>query len=262
MHIAEAKRTLGSRITWLCDTMDNDLKHALGDRPNSEFILDPEGKIIEARQWSNPALLREDLVRLVGKVAKPTLVRNLNLKQLPPPEKAVTGVVKRVAMSGAMQPAKVEAIESPGDPLYAKLRAEFGGGKLYLGFFLDPLYKVHWNNEAPVLKYSIETPRGVTLSRSSGEGPKVAVKADADPREFLVDFSGRSSEPLRISVSYFACDDAETFCRLVKQEYLVTLERDPDGGNRRGLSRFGGRGRNSGPRRGDQNRNMRRPRFP
>ena len=39
-------------------------------------------------------------------------------------------------------------------PFYAKLRAEAepevlekGSGKLYLGFHLDPLYEVHWNNE-------------------------------------------------------------------------------------------------------------------
>ena len=47
MHIAEAKRTLGSEITWLADRMDNELKHALGNRPNSEFLLDPKGKVLK-----------------------------------------------------------------------------------------------------------------------------------------------------------------------------------------------------------------------
>ena len=31
MHVAEAKEKLKSRFTWLCDSMTNDLKHALGD---------------------------------------------------------------------------------------------------------------------------------------------------------------------------------------------------------------------------------------
>ena len=60
-----------------------------------------------------------------------------------------------------------------------------------------------------------------------------------DPREFLLEISGRSSDPIKVVVKYFACDDAETFCVPVTQEYLVSFERDLDGGNRRS---FGNRG--------------------
>lgn len=49
MHVREAKQRLGTRFRWLCDTMDNDLKHALGDRPNSEFVIDPEGRVVRKR---------------------------------------------------------------------------------------------------------------------------------------------------------------------------------------------------------------------
>ena len=48
MHVAEAKRTLGSSIEWLCDNMQNEFKQALGGAPNSQFVIDPEGKIISA----------------------------------------------------------------------------------------------------------------------------------------------------------------------------------------------------------------------
>ncbi len=58
LHVAEAKKKLGSRITWLCDTMANDLKHALGDAPNSEFVIGPDGHVIHARRWSSPEQLR------------------------------------------------------------------------------------------------------------------------------------------------------------------------------------------------------------
>lgn len=239
LHIAEAKRTLDTRFQWLCDTMDNDLKHTLGDRPNSEFLIDPSGRILVARPWSDPAQLRQDLEKHVGLVVKPTRVSDLNRSAPPPPQRAATGVVKRLTMPGSMTPVKIEPIETPGTPHYAKLRAEMGGGKLYLGFFLDPLYQVHWNNNAAPLRFEVIAPSGVSATPAKGVAPTVDVPADADPREFLVDIDGRSRESLRVSVSYFACDDAETFCKQVTQEYLVFLERDPDGGSRRSSGRGG-----------------------
>ena len=56
---------LGSDIPWLCDSIANDLKHALGDRPNSEFVIDPQGRIVRRRAWSRPADLRKDLEELM-----------------------------------------------------------------------------------------------------------------------------------------------------------------------------------------------------
>lgn len=238
MHVAEAKRTLGSRIEWICDSMDNDLKHALGDRPNSEFVIDPQGEIVVSRSWSNPSDLRDDLVKLVGEVEQPTSVADLDMKKMPPPSKAATGIVKRVELPGQMSPLKITPVASR-TPHYAKLRVESGNGKMYLGFFLDPLYKVHWNNKAAAIQFSIQPPSGVTVTPNQGSGPQVDVDADADPREFLIDVSGRSSDPLKVTVKYFACDDAETFCVPVTQEYLVSFDRDRDGGNRRSS---GGRG--------------------
>ena len=66
MHVAQAERQLGSRIPWLVDTMTNGLKHALGDMPNSEFIVDPDGRVAARRAWSDPTALRRDLKRIVG----------------------------------------------------------------------------------------------------------------------------------------------------------------------------------------------------
>ena len=54
MHVKEAQRTLGSEITWISDTMSNDLKHALGDSPNSEFVVDPAGKIVRIVLGADP----------------------------------------------------------------------------------------------------------------------------------------------------------------------------------------------------------------
>ena len=190
----------------------------------------------------------KSLERLVGTVDSPTKVADLNMPKRPPPTKAATGIVKRVELPGAMSPLKIKPLvddaKEASTPHYAKLRAESSGDQLYLGFFLDPLYRVHWNNKAPALKFEIEAPDGVAVSPDSGSGPKLEVDADADPREFLLTVTGRSDDPLKVTVKYFACDDAETFCVPVTQVYEVSFERDRDGGSRRsGAAGRGGRGR-------------------
>ena len=53
-HARQAGKQLGATIPWLVDAMDNRLKHAMGDRPNSEFVIDPKGKIVRKRAWSHP----------------------------------------------------------------------------------------------------------------------------------------------------------------------------------------------------------------
>ena len=253
MHIAEAKRQLGTRIHWICDSMDNKLKHALGDRPNSEFVIDPDGKIVVARQWSSPNDLRTDLERLVGAVRRTTSIAELGMKPPEPPKTAPKGIVPRLSLPSGMTPVVSQSIsDDPDEPFYVKLRAEVsqdyfstGYGKLYLGLFLDPLYQVHWNNQAMPVIYEIESVDGVVAMSEQGEGPEVKVKADADPREFLLDLCSETrsqeSAEITIKIKYFACDDAETFCKPVSQTYRITLERDRDGGSRRSSRGRGGR---------------------
>lgn len=245
MHVKEAQRTLGSEITWISDSMSNDLKHALGDSPNSEFVVDPEGKIVRMRAWSRPDELRRDLEQLIGPVENPTRVSDLNLKIEAPPKVNASGVVPRVTVPGRMMPVKIEP-QSSSQPFYMKLRAEVdqrflreGEGVLYLGFHPDPLYHVHWNNLVDPVRYEITTPDGVTVSPATGEGPKVEEPADIDPREFLVEIkkSGDSQEPLQLAVRYFACNDEEGWCIAISQEYAISLELDRDGGRTRSRGR-------------------------
>lgn len=257
MHVKEAERRLGSQAMWICDTMDNQIKHAMGDAPNSEFVIDPDGKIVRKRVWSRPAQLRQDLEQLVGPVERPTAVAELNMPRLTPPQKAAVGVVPRVQLPGPMRPLVVEPVVAQDKlPFYVKLRVEAqpnlvsdGKGKLYVGFFLDPLYGVHWNNQADPLRFQIEAPAGIEMNPSAGQGPNVEADADADPREFLVDVAVTDQSiasdklVLQLTVHYFACDDAETFCVPVKQQYAIHLKVDPDGGNRRAP---GGRGNVAG----------------
>lgn len=149
-----------------------------------------------------------------------------------------SGIVPGVRRPAGMVPLKV----MPGKqkrpiPFYARLRAEVdrpfltrGEGKLYLGFHLDPLYAVHWNNRVKPLEFRLETVEGVRVTPSRGVGPRVKQPADKDPREFLLDIAATGqSRPLRLTVRYFACDDADTFCIPVTQRYTVHLEPDPGG---------------------------------
>lgn len=218
--------------------MDNQLKHAMGDRPNSEFIIGPDGTIVRMRDWSSAEALRADLTELVGKVDNPTDPRSLNMRTNFEKTEVARGVVERVRPEGRMTAFKVETKQSI-RPTYVKLRAEGDGqGKLYLGFFVDPIHKVHWNNQAGPVQVEVN---GKTLT-----GPNVTEKADADPREFLVEVGeGR----IEIKLKYVACDDKETWCNKLTQEFVVTQVADQDAGRVSGARPGGQRGGGGGTRR-------------
>jgi len=153
-----------------------------------------------------------------------------------------SGIVPGVPRPAGMVPLKIVPGEQKKPiPYYARLRAEVdrsfltrGKGKLYLGFHLDPLYAVHWNNRVKPLEFRLETAEGVRVKPPRGSGPRVKQPADKDPREFLLDIAATvQSQPLRLTVRYFACDDADTFCIPVTQRYTVHLEPAPGGNGRR-----------------------------
>ena len=256
MHVRQAEVQLGSRIPWIADSMTNELKHALGDMPNSEFIVDPDGRVVARRAWNDPTALRQDLERLIGPVENPTRVSDLDLVTEPAVLTVAKGIVPRVELPGRMATLRVEPILDETDyPFYTKLRADVdqqflrtGSGTLYLGFHIDPLYHMHWNNEAPPLEYVVTAPTSVQVTPAAAAFAVVEEPADADPREFLVDIRADDrGQPLDLRVTYYACDDANTFCVPVTQRYAVHLEVDANAGRvfgagRPGLGGPGGRG--------------------
>lgn len=256
-HIARAREEYGTSIPWLADSMSNDLKHAFGDRNNSEFVISPEGKVLIARTWSSPGQLRKDLERLVGKAdttsdpsdfTKPTSVTDDPTKEI------ARGVVPRVPRpSGAEALTVIAHPNEKENPLYLKLRAEApsslsrqGKGPLHIGFHLDPIHRVHWNNLAAPLTFEITAPGGITLTPSSGEAAKVTESvADADPREFLVEVDrGSSGEPIEVTVNYFACDDDDQWCKAVTQRFTIEWTVDRDAGR---VQNHGGGSQRPGP---------------
>ena len=243
MHVAQAERQLGSRIPWIADAMTNELKHALGDMPNAEFIIDRDGRILERRAWSDPTALRDDLERLVGPVAHPTRVSDLDLPSAPPVATVAKGIVPRVTPPGRMMTLKVEPdLDGTELPFYTKLRADVdreflrtGEGTLLLGFHIDPLYHMHWNNLAPPLTYEVTAPDGVrvTPGRHVREDRRTGRRRPSRvPRRHRGRQLGRVVD---LSVTYYACDDDNTFCIPVTQH----LRRQPAGrpGCRSGVRR-------------------------
>lgn len=238
----QAEKRFGTQIPWVVDAMDNRLKHALGDRPNAQFLVSPEGVIIRKRAWANPLQVRRDLEELVGPVNVVTREEDLNLKiELPPASPAPRGVVTRVPRPN-MQPIIVQPqIEPKSQPFFAKLRAEAdagllsdGAGQLYLGFHLDPLHNAHWNNLTKPLSFQIDDVDGVTLDRWGAAAEPVAPASDADPREFMLFVKAwPTDKPLRLTVTYFACV-GEDACHAVRQQYVLDRRRDTDGGGARG----------------------------
>jgi len=242
MHARQAEKQFGTRIPWVVDAIDNRLKRALGDRPNSQFLIDPKGIVVRKRAWSSPELVRKDLEELVGPVDKITKEEDLHLKfELPPKTAAARGVVLRLQRPQMMPLAMEPTIDPKGLPFYAKLRAEAdpdllknGSGFLYVGFHLDPFHNAHWNNLTEPLSFRIEASDAVVIDHRDVKAEKVSVVSDADPREFMLRVKAwPGNEALKLIVTYFACV-GEDSCHSVQQVYVLHRERDIDGGGARG----------------------------
>ena len=114
--------------------------------PNSEFIIDPDGRVVARRAWNDPTALRQDLERLIGPVENPTRVSDLNLVTEPAVPTVAKGIVPRVELPGRMATLRVEPmLDETEYPFYTKLRADVdqqflrtGNGTLYSRFPYRP----------------------------------------------------------------------------------------------------------------------------
>ncbi len=210
--------------------MDDAATKAFRGTYNGEFILDPQGKFVRERFWSNPRTLRADLIELVGPVENPTKIKDLPVRFRPEPRKVSSGVANPIKLPRGLTTIELE-YKPIGDnrPLYVKLRAEMtqeqvdGKYQMYLGFYVDPIYRTRWNNTAGRVRVEITAPEEMGFAETKLKGPKVEVDADVDPRMFLVDFDSKGNlGPIQIKLHYVVCDDAETLCFPVTQEFAVT----------------------------------------
>lgn len=245
-HIGIAKERLNTEITWLCDSMDNDVKHFFGRSPNGEFVIGPDGKIVRKRFWSDADTLRSDLEELVGKsesFTKPQDVETGFKVETVPNDKIASGVFPEIELPKGLKPLQIVPQESD-LPFYAKLRVEAtpkiskGGGQLYFFLSLDPIHEFHWNNLAGKVRIELSDTDGMRFSSERLESDAVEEAADIDPRRFLVDLKAISkgkTASFTAKVFYHVCDDAETICLEAEQEYQILLDYNRDGGTRPGI---------------------------
>lgn len=262
LHIKEAQRTLGTSIPWIADSMENELKEMYVWASNPEFIFAADGTVVHREPWSRGTTLRQQLEKLVGPSARVTTIADLKLPTIERvSEGNREGQLPRVQVQGMAVPLKFDAA-SAGQPWYCKMRPEAdqrlvnnGEGQMYLGLHLDPIHQVHWNNLAGPVTYQISGPTGVQITPAQGEGVKAIAETDHDPREFLIDIKGWTTDgPLTVTVNYMACSKVENWCKPVRQTYAIYREANPAGGRVNGRSHMtsGGGAKAGGGARGGQ----------
>ena len=242
-HARQAEKQLGATIPWLVDAMDNRLKHALGDRPNSEFIIDPKGKIVRKRAWSNPAQVRKDLEELVGQGREGHAggghqAEHRVAAQGGRPSAASSPRIQRPRMQadrdGAGHRPQGAAVLREAAGRGRRGPARDGEGKLYLGFHLDPFHEAHWNNLTPPLKYKLELPEGAKIAKSSGEAAEGRRRSATPTRGVPAGRRGLARRQAdQADGDLFGLRRREA-CHVVEQEYVLRLQRDKDGGGARG----------------------------
>ena len=65
-YVRLADAELQMEIPWIIDVMDNTMQKTYGRMPNSEFIIGPDGTLLESREWADPIKLKAFLEAKIG----------------------------------------------------------------------------------------------------------------------------------------------------------------------------------------------------
>ena len=248
LQLEEARAKLGTNVTWIADTLDDSMRVGLGAGPNTLYLISPDGEIIAASDRIEGNNFRKILDRLVGKVEHPTRPSELGLprvaRQVNQNNQDTDILVHRPQglTIVATTPAK------PEDTYYVKLRAEAdrdlletGTGRLFLGFYPDPIHDAHWNNLVDPMKFVLTVPEGITATPTEATAAQGPGDSDTQPRQFWVDIEGAISyDELRLTLHYYGC--TPDMCMALAHEYTVLLEDENRGSRTFGMNR-GPRGR-------------------
>ncbi len=241
LHIVEAKRLFRTRVPWLCDGMDNEAAKALDRETNNLFIFNQHGREEYAGNIADADGFRDALTRLVGRIESPTRPQIFTPPDIAPVMTPEARVVKRVEIDPSktqFKTLRTTPVKSRA-PLYVKVRIEAskelletGSGRMYLGFHLDPLYKVKWNNLGAPLDYAIKPPRKMAIAPSVNQAKKIeGIPADSEPREFLLQvWNWDPANPVALTVNYSILSPRSKRTRDISQRHILHLEHDPFGG--------------------------------
>jgi len=240
-HIVEAKRLFRTRVPWLCDGMDNAAAKALGRETNNLFIFNRNGREEYAGNIADAEGFKDALANLAGRIESPTRPGIFTPPDIAPVYIPKAHLVKRVAIDPTK--AQFKALQTTpvksSAPLYVKVRVEAskklletGNGRIYLGFHLDPLYKVEWNNLGAPLEYAIKPPRKTAISPSLNRAKKIEGNpSDPEPREFLLHVRNwNPANPVALTVNYSIRSIRSKRTLDISQHHVLHLEHDPFGG--------------------------------
>lgn len=243
LQLAKARTMLGTKVPWIADTIDNRLRDGLKSGSNSMYLISPEGNIVFAADRLDGDSLRGALGEHVGKIDRPTRATDLNLPRLARHQQPanVDSDTQVSRPDGLVTVATTPTDAS--ETYYVKLRAEAdndllktGTGRLFLGFYPDPIHGVHWNNLTKPMKYSLTLPEGVKASPIEASAKKGAGDKDVEPRQFWVDIESDSpGASFELSMHYFGC--THTMCKAMTQVYTVELKPAEMGSSTFGFNR-------------------------
>lgn len=248
LQLKEARAKLRTKVTWIADTLDDSMRVGLGAGPNTLYLISPDGEIIAASDRIEGNNFREILDNLVGEVEHPTRPSELGLprvaRQANQNNQDTDILVHRPQglTIVATTPAK------PEDTYYVKLRAEAdrdlletGTGRLFLGFYPDPIHDAHWNNLVDPMKFVLTVPDGITATPTEAIAAQGPGDSDTQPRQFWVDIEGAIPyDELGLTLHYYGC--TPDMCMALTHEYTVLLEDENRGSRTFGMNR-GPRGR-------------------
>ncbi|MEI6891850.1 MAG: right-handed parallel beta-helix repeat-containing protein [Pontiella sp.] len=240
-HAQVAQEQLQTSVPWVYDGLDNQAAKALAKESEANvFIFSKSGEETYQGALSEPGLFRDMLIQLAGAVEQPYNLETLPTSLMQPQKMAAIKFVVRPQVSVStdqFKPLLISPKESS-NPFYVKARVEAsetllatGNGKLYLGFHIDPLYRVEWNNLSAPLKYMIKTPQGVVAPSIHSAARVSATATDSEPREFILQARQLNlDKPLLLQVTYSIHTTAKRNIEVV-QQYTIDLKIDAFGGN-------------------------------
>lgn len=225
-QIAYANQELQTTIPWICDGLDGAVEKALGGAPNSEYVVDEKGVVVRKRFWHDPEELRSFLAARFGKVAEPTTVADLKRETIDRPQSQKRGltVPKGMKLCDVSPLRKV----SEKEPLYVKLVVEAGPellksgtGKLWIGLFVDPIYKRRWDKSAEPVQWelSCEDPSFQTVK---GKGTRD--EDELSSSEFLLDVTAGGKEASYVLAANFSLLDETGKSQAFTEQYRFQIK--------------------------------------
>lgn len=229
LHVAAAKKKLETKVPWLADTLEDSMRVGLRAGSHSVYLVSPKGEVVFASSGIDGESLRAALGKAVGAVTPPTRPSDLDLPRITrAPRQVNEDTEVRVERPTNMVILK-STPASPEDTYYVKLRAgadpellRTGKGKLFLGFYPDPIHEAKWNNLVAPMRYVLKLPDGVKATPATAPAPKVEGDSDNEPRQFWVEIDSDSKPgDIELSLHYYAC--TPEFCEAMTHVYTVSF---------------------------------------